>query len=148
MVVRSHRHFAGPSASLSMSCSSYTPNEPGHIIHDEVGWLQGAFLSSLLCGMQITLSAMSFLAVLKQGLHRRLRIALLLYISTLFTAMTTGQQFNLLFIQIGFTEARNYPGGPNGFLSGQFGTPVDLTSTSLFMFANWMMDSLLVSVGI
>lgn len=126
---------------------SYAPHEPAHVICDEVAWLQGALVSSLLCGVQITLSAMSFLAVLKQRLRRRLRIALLVYIFVLCVIMTIGQQLNSQFVQMGFIEQRNYPGGPNKFLSSRFATPVYLVSTSLFVFGNWMMESLLVSVG-
>ena len=131
-----------------MSSSSYGPDESADIISDEVAWLQGAFVSSLLCGVQITLSTLSFLAVLKQRMHRRLRIALLVYIFLLCAIMTAGQQTNLLFVQMGFIESRNYPGGPNAYLSYRFSTPVDVASTSLFVWANWMMESLLVSVGV
>ncbi|KAG8215953.1 hypothetical protein J3R82DRAFT_7933 [Butyriboletus roseoflavus] len=127
-----------------MSNSSYGPNEPANVRLDETTWLQGAFLSSLLCGVQITLSALSFLAVLKQRMRRRLRIALLVYISLLCAIMTAGQQVALLFIQMGFIESRNYPGGPNAFLSDRYTTPVDMASAILFVFANWMMESLLV----
>ncbi|KAH0831048.1 hypothetical protein J3R83DRAFT_13558 [Lanmaoa asiatica] len=127
-----------------MSSSSNAPKEPAHIILDEVAWLQGAFLSSLLCGVQITLSAMSFLAVLKQRMRRRLRIALLVYTFLLCATMTAGQLASLQFVQMGFIESRDYPGGPNSFLSGRYAAPVDMASTSLFVFANWMMESLLV----
>lgn len=127
---------------------SYALDEPADIINDEVAWLQGAFVSSLLCGVQITLSIMSFFAVLRQRLHHRLRIALLVYIFLLCAIMTAGQQSNLFFVQMGFIERRNYPGGPNGFLSSRFLMPADLASTCLFVFANWMMETLLVSVGV
>lgn len=131
-----------------MSHFSYAPQEPPDVINDEVTWLQGAFISSLLCGIQITLSVMSFLAVLKQPMRRRLRISLLVYISLLCAVMTAGQQVSLLFVQMGFIEDRSYPGGPNGFLSARFSTPVDLASACLFVFGNWMMESLLVSLEI
>lgn len=114
---------------------------------NEVTWLQGAFISSLLCGVQITLSGMSFLAVFKQCMPRRPRIALLVYIFLLCAIMTAGQQTSLLFIQTGFIEQRNYPGGPNAFLSSQYTSPVYLASTSLFVVGNWIMESLLVSHG-
>ncbi|KAF8452354.1 hypothetical protein L210DRAFT_3383927 [Boletus edulis BED1] len=127
-----------------MPPSPYAPHEAADIIRDEVAWLQGAFISSLLCGVQITLSTMSFFAVLKQRIRRRLRIVLLLYIFLLCVIMTAGQQTYLLFIQMGFIEYRNYPGGPNHFLSSRYSTPVCLASTSLFLFANWMMEALLV----
>lgn len=130
-----------------MSRSSYAPNEPGNTIRDEVTWLQGAFLSSLVCGVQISLSAMSFLAVLKQRISPRLRIALLAYILLLCIVVTTGQQFSLVFIQMGFIESRNYPGGPNAFLSERYMMTVSSVSTSLFVFSNWMTESLLVSAG-
>ncbi|KAF8553471.1 hypothetical protein OG21DRAFT_1414227 [Imleria badia] len=127
-----------------MSSSPYAPDEPAHIISDEVAWLQGAFVGSLLCGVQITLSTLSFLAVLKQRIHRRLRVALLVYIFLLCAIMTAGQQTSLMFVQTGFIESQNYPGGPNGYLSYRYSTAVDVASTSLFVFANWMMESLLV----
>lgn len=89
---------------------------------------------------------MSFLAVLKQRMRRRLRIALLVYIFLLCAIMTAGQQVSLLFVQMGFIEDRNYPHGPNGFLSDRYSTPVDLASTCLFVVGNWMMESLVVSL--
>ncbi|KAG9313713.1 hypothetical protein JVU11DRAFT_6063 [Chiua virens] len=129
---------------LTQSMSSYSPSEPADIINDEVAWLQGAFISSLLCGVQIMLSIISFIAVLKQRMRRRLRIGLLVYILILGIVMTAGQEVSLVFIQLGFIQNRNHPGGPNDYLSYEYNTPVYMASTTLFVIANWMMDSLLV----
>ncbi|KAF8553472.1 hypothetical protein OG21DRAFT_1414235 [Imleria badia] len=129
-----------------MASSSYSPDEPHATIVQEEAWLQGTFLSIFFFGIQTTLCAFTFFAVLKSRTptHNRMRMALLTYVAVLFAVTTASQGLLLDWIQMSFITQRNYPGGPSAFLSNEYAIPVNLASDILVVCANWMMESLLV----
>ncbi|KAF8128940.1 hypothetical protein EV363DRAFT_1451422 [Boletus edulis] len=129
-----------------MTSSSDTPDEsPATIIQEET-WLQGTLLSNFFFGIQVTLCAFSFLAVLNKRAtnHSRMRIAVLAYVAVSFAITTAGQGLLLEFIQMGFITHRNYSGGPSAFFNDEYSVPVNIGCTILYVCANWMNESLLV----
>ncbi|KAH7882884.1 hypothetical protein F5I97DRAFT_1977455 [Phlebopus sp. FC_14] len=126
--------------------SPYTPDEPSSSIRAEETWLQGALLSGIVFGVEITLAAMSFSAIYKQmGSTNRIRNACFMaYIVVLSALMTAAQGLSAEFIQMGFITHRYYPGGPSQFFIEQYSTPTNLVATILLVCANWCMECLLV----
>ncbi|KIJ62105.1 hypothetical protein HYDPIDRAFT_95146 [Hydnomerulius pinastri MD-312] len=126
--------------------SSYAPNESSSSIFAEETWLQGALLSCIFFGIEITLAAMSFYSIFKQmgRSNRRRNISFLVFIFMLFALTTAAQGLSAQFIQMGFITNRDYPGGPSQFFSGEYSTPSNLASTILLVCANWLMECLLV----
>ncbi|KAG6380067.1 hypothetical protein JVT61DRAFT_8149 [Boletus reticuloceps] len=115
----------------------------------EETWLQGTLLSNFFFGIQVTLCAFSFLAVLNKRAtnHCRMRIAVLAYIVVSFAITTAGQGLLLEFIQMGFITHRNYPGGPSAFFNDEYSVPVNIASTILYVCGNWINESLLVRLS-
>ncbi|KAF9224675.1 hypothetical protein BS17DRAFT_702437 [Gyrodon lividus] len=126
--------------------SSYARDEPSGSIFADETWLQGALLSCIFFGIEITLAAMSFYSIFKQigPTNRRPNIGFMVYICVLFALTTAAQGLSSQFIQMGFITHRDYPGGPSEFFNGEYSTPSNLAATILLVCANWLMESLLV----
>ncbi|KIJ16274.1 hypothetical protein PAXINDRAFT_180199 [Paxillus involutus ATCC 200175] len=126
--------------------SPYTPDEPYSSIFAEETWLQGALLSSIFFGIEVTLAAMSFYCMFRTmgPSNRRANTGFLVYISLLSALTTTAQGLSSRFIQMGFVTQRDYPGGPSEFFNAEYSTPSNLVATILLVCSNWLMESLLV----
>ena len=126
--------------------SSYAPNESHATIVQEETWFQGTLLSNFFLGIQTTLGAMAFFAVLQRRIQDRSRaqITLLIYIAVLLALTTSSQALLIDWIQMAFITQRDYPGGPSMFLVDEFAIPVNVASSVFAVCANWMTESLLV----
>ncbi|CCM05255.1 uncharacterized protein FIBRA_07465 [Fibroporia radiculosa] len=129
-----------------MSNSSWAPNETASVIFAEETWLQGALLSNIAYGMQLTLFVMCFVTLVrKMDRHNfRRQLFLLSFICVIFTIGTLFMGSQAKFTQQAFIEYRNYPGGPSVYEEAEFANPVDEIANVCFVVGNWLLDAFLV----
>ncbi|KAH9841029.1 uncharacterized protein C8Q71DRAFT_742789 [Rhodofomes roseus] len=126
--------------------SSWAPNETAHELFEEEAWLQGALLSNIAFGVELTLFVMCFHLLLKQMTphNARRHISLLVYISVIFSLGTLFVGGNTKFTQQAFVEYRNIPGGPSAFEEVLYSDPVDQVANITWCVSNWLLDTFLV----
>ncbi|KZT71134.1 hypothetical protein DAEQUDRAFT_138610 [Daedalea quercina L-15889] len=126
--------------------SSWAPNETSYQIFTEETWLQGALLSNIAYGVELTLFVMCFHLLARQtDRHNKTRqICLLSFITVIFVFGTLFVGGSMKFAQQAFVEYRNYPGGPAAFEEAEFSDPVDEIANVSWVVSNWLMDTFLV----
>jgi len=129
-----------------MSNASWAPHESPATIFAEETWLQGALLSNIFYGIELTLFAICFKLLvgrMERSNYKR-QLGFLVFITVLFILGTLFVYSLAEFTQLAFIEDRNYPGGPNMYEENMFWIPVDELGVVVFVMGNWLMDGLLV----
>ncbi|KZT08019.1 uncharacterized protein LAESUDRAFT_698085 [Laetiporus sulphureus 93-53] len=131
---------------MTNSSNPWAPYEDAATILAEETWLQGALLSNIVYGVELTLFAICFALLVKQvnRLDYERPVAFLTFITVIFILGTFFMGANDKFTQLAFVENRNYPGGPSKYENDMFWIPVDELGNVSFVIGNWLMDGLLV----
>ncbi|TFY54780.1 hypothetical protein EVJ58_g8657 [Rhodofomes roseus] len=126
--------------------SSWAPNETDYEIYLEKIWLQSNVLENIPYGVELTLFATCFLALLQNMDRSNLKrhVCLLIFITIIFGLGTIFMITNSLITQQAFIEYRNYPGGPGAYLNAMFSDTVGLTNSVSWVVSNWLLDAFLV----
>lgn len=107
---------------MANSSNPYAPDETGKQIFNDETWLQGELLSCVAYGVEVTLFVMCF-SILVRQINRsnyKGQLALLSFISVIFSLGTTFMVAQAVFTQIAFVRDRNFPGGPGTFEEAMF----------------------------
>lgn len=125
----------------------YAPDEPPSQIFSEKSWLQGALLSNIFYGVELTLFMICFTILARQvtRVDYKRQLVLLVFITVIFALGTIFMGTNVEFTQLAFIDNRNYPGGPGAYEQAMFWIPVDELGNVAFVLGNWLMDLLLES---
>jgi len=124
----------------------FAPNETFVQIFVEETWLQGALLSNILYGVELTLFLICFTLLWRQinQFNKRRQLSLLAFITAIFILGTLFMGSGAKFTQLSFIENRNYPGGPGAYEQAMFSIPVDELGNAALVIGNFLMDALLV----
>jgi len=124
----------------------WTPYETSSQLFSEKTWLQGAFLSNLAYGVELTLFLTCFKLLLTQRKrsHDKIRVNLLIFITLVFVLDTIFMGCNAKSIQLAFIQDRNFPGGPSAWLDTSILVPVNTVSIEVAVISIWLTDLLLV----
>lgn len=126
--------------------NSYTPDDTSAQLYAEETWFQGALLSNIAYGAELTLFVMAFHVLRKKMTdgNRKTHLSLLAFIVVIFILGTLFMAFNSKFAQMAFVQFRNFPGGPSAYEEVDFSNPIDEVANVCFIVGNWLMDALLV----
>ncbi|KAL1736337.1 hypothetical protein FB107DRAFT_221861 [Schizophyllum commune] len=119
--------------------SSWRPKEDSWTLFSERTWLQGAFLATVAYGMQVVLFTSAAYLLYKRKKDKR-NVALLVYISVIFSLGTLYMGGLLKFTQLCFIDQREYPGGPSAYEDDMFSIPVDMLANVTLVICNWLCD--------
>jgi len=124
----------------------YAPDESPSQLFAEKTWLQGALLSNIVYGIEVSLFAICFklLFTRTNRMNERKQLMLLTFVTVLFILGTIFVYSLSEFTQLAFIENRNYPGGPAAYEEAMFWVPASKIGTVVFVMGNWLMDLLLV----
>ncbi|KAL0955957.1 hypothetical protein HGRIS_002139 [Hohenbuehelia grisea] len=133
-------------SSLTPRSNPFAPDETSDQIFAEHGWLQGTILSAVAYGAVVVLFPMCFyqLADKIDRSNYRLKLGLLVYVSTIFTLSTLFMGSLAQFTQLAFIDNRNYPGGPGRYEVEMFPIPVDDIGSVTFVLSNCLCDGLII----
>lgn len=126
----------------------YAPDESYHDLVAETEWLQGAMLSGILYGVEVTLFIICFKLLVQQmrRANYKRQCILLAFITTVFTLGTLLMYSIADMTQLSFINDRNFPGGPAAYEVQMYWIPVDEVGVVAMVVGNWFMDALLVSL--
>ncbi|CCM06167.1 uncharacterized protein FIBRA_08408 [Fibroporia radiculosa] len=130
-----------------MSNASWVPDEPSSTLYDEKTWLQGAILTGVGYGINVTLFVQCFHALLakRPGAEgARKRAFYLAYISAMFVLASLFVGACSEMTQLSFIQYRNIPGGPSMYENVEFSIPADEAGNVSFVLTNWFADALMV----
>jgi len=125
----------------------YAPNETHAEIFAEAAWLQGALLSNIAYGVELTLFLICFSILVQRADWRFSSVkesVLLVFVTVIFILGSLLMGSNAKFTQLAFIENRNFPGGPSAYEQAMFWIPVDELGNVALVIGNWLMDLLLV----
>lgn len=124
----------------------YAPDESHHDLVAETEWLQGAMLSGILYGVEVTLFIICFKLLVQQmrRANYKRQCILLAFITTVFTLGTLLMYSIADMTQLSFINDRNFPGGPAAYEVQMYWIPVDEVGVVAMVVGNWFMDALLV----
>jgi hypothetical protein len=136
------------------SDSSWRPNVPDSQLFDEKTWLQGAILSAVAYGINLTLFILNIsLLRMRAKLEtkhdiraKRQTISLLIYICVIFVLSTLTMASQAEMTQLGFVDNRDFPGGPAAYEELKFSSPISSLGNYCVSLMNWFSDSLLVYI--
>ncbi|KAH7916756.1 hypothetical protein BJ138DRAFT_7694 [Hygrophoropsis aurantiaca] len=127
---------------------SWTPDETPLQLATETAWLQGGIVTGVAYGAVLVLFAMCFqslwVRMRASSTRSRKSVFLLIYVSVVFVLGTILFATNSQFIQLGFINDRNFPGGPSAYIEEMFSIPENIASNITFVLANWCADSLML----
>ncbi|EED84843.1 predicted protein [Postia placenta Mad-698-R] len=125
----------------------YAPDESHHDLVAETEWLQGAMLSGILYGVEVTLFIICFKLLVQQMRRENYKrqCILLAFITTVFTLGTLLMYSIADMTQLSFINDRNFPGGPAAYEVQMYWIPVDEVGVVAMVVGNWFMDALLTS---
>lgn len=140
-------HYPRPFCGTPSMPNPWAPaDETSAQIFAEETWLQGALLSNIFYGIELTLFFICFKLLLSQmdRTHYKRPAILLAFISVLFVLGTLFVFSLAEFTQLAFIVDRDFPGGPAAYEKAMFWIPVDELGVVVFVMGNWLMDGLLV----
>ncbi|KAH7924810.1 hypothetical protein BV22DRAFT_1129493 [Leucogyrophana mollusca] len=127
---------------------SWTPDETSVQLATETAWLQGGIITGVAYGAVLVLFAMCFeslwVRMRTKSMRSRKSVFLLIYVSAVFSLGTILFATNSQFIQLGFIDNRDFPGGPSAYIEEMFSIPENIASNVTFVLANWCADSLML----
>ena len=131
---------------------SWRPNVPESQLFDEKTWLQGAILSAVAYGINLTLfilnvSLLSTRAKLEtkhDTRAKRLTICLLIYVCVIFILSTLTMASQAAMTQLGFIDNRDFPGGPAAYEELKFSSPISSMGNYCISLMSWFSQILLV----
>ena len=131
---------------------SWRPNVPESQLFDEKTWLQGAILSAVAYGINLTLFILNVsLLRMRAKLEtkhdiraKRQTICLLIYVCVIFILSTLAMASQAEMTQLGFIDDRDFPGGPAAYEKLEFSIPVSSLGNYCVCMMNWFSDILLV----
>jgi len=123
----------------------FAQNETIAQIFVEETFLQGALLSNILYGVELTLFLICFTLLWRQinQSNKRRQLSLLAFVTVIFILGTLFMGSAAKFTQLAFIEDRNYPGGPGAYEPAIFSIPVGKTGNISLVIGNFLMDALL-----
>ena len=132
--------------------SSWRPDVPESQLFDEKTWLQGAILSAVAYGINLTLfilnvsllRARAKLETKHDTRAKRQTIYLLIYVCVIFILSTLTMASQAEMTQLGFIDYRDFPGGPAAYEELKFSSPISSLGNYCVSLMNWFSDSLLV----
>ena len=135
---------------------SWQPDVPKSQLFDEKTWLQGAILSAVAYGINLTLfilnvSLLRMRAKLETKHDTRVKrqtICLLIYVCVIFILSTLIMASQAEMTQLGFINDRGFPGGPAAYEELKFSSPISSLGNYCVCLMNWFSDSLLVFLPI
>ena len=131
---------------------SWRPNVPESQLFDSRTWLQGAILSAVAYGINLTLFILNVsLLRMRAKLEtkhdiraRRQTICLLIYVCVIFILGTLTMASQADTTQLGFIDNRDFPGGPVAYEKLKFSSPINSLENYCVTLMYWFTDSLLV----
>ena len=131
---------------------SWRPNVPESQLFDEKTWLQGAILSAVAYGINLTLFILNIsllrmrakLEIKHDNRAKRQTICLLIYVCVIFILSTLTIASQAEMTQLGFIDDRDFPGGPAAYEELRFSSPIASLGNYSVCLMNWFSDSLLV----
>ena len=131
---------------------SWRPNVPESQLFDEKTWLQGAILSAVAYGINLTLfilnvSLLSTRAKLETKHDTRAKrqtICLLIYVCVIFILSTLTMASQAAMTQLGFIDNRDFPGGPAAYEELKFSSPISSMGNYCISLMSWFSQILLV----
>ncbi|KAJ6631195.1 hypothetical protein B0H10DRAFT_1981348 [Mycena sp. CBHHK59/15] len=129
---------------------SYSPPDtPVERLKEET-WMQGAILSCLAYGIELTLFPVC-LHYLIRGLRRRGRAAAsgentiyIMYTSSAFVLGTLSIAATAKFLELAYIRNRNFPGGPSAFQDAMRAVPSGKIGNAAFASVNWLAEALMI----
>ncbi|KAL5526074.1 hypothetical protein ACEPAG_7412 [Sanghuangporus baumii] len=152
----SYPSSASTSASISaadaVTSSFAPPGESGSDLWEERSNFAGVVLSSVAYGIHLTIYLFVLHHLVKYPTQRagassvRARISwgLVAYITWNFILGTFGIAAESKFNEMTFIDDRNFPGGPNGFVSAEYGNFINIFGTVAYVILNWFADGLVI----
>lgn len=118
-------------------------------------WLERSNFNSVILsgvgyGVHFTLYLIVLQHLVQHPPHRRsgkpkVPWGLVAYITWNFIMGTFGIAAEARFNQMTFIDFRNYPGGPNAYVSAEYGVFINIFGTVAYIILNWFADGLVVS---
>ncbi|KAH7921923.1 hypothetical protein BV22DRAFT_1018335 [Leucogyrophana mollusca] len=127
---------------------SWRPDESSVQLETETAWLQGCVLTGVAYGvvlMLVTMCIQTLWARIRTPSTRtRKSVFLLFYVIVIAMLATILFVTNTAFVQMGFINNRNYPGGPAAYIETMFSVPDNVASCVPIVLANWFGNSLML----
>ena len=131
---------------------SWRPDVPESQLYEEKTWLQGAILSAVAYGINLTLfilnvsllKARAKLETKHDNRAKRQTICLLIYVCVIFILSTLTMASQAEMTQLGFIDYRDFPGGPAAYEKLKFSSPISSLGNYCVSLMDWFSDSLLV----
>ncbi|EJD06440.1 uncharacterized protein FOMMEDRAFT_102223 [Fomitiporia mediterranea MF3/22] len=143
--------LSATNASLTDPSTWAPPGESASDLWEERSNFVGVVLSSVAYGVHLTLYLFVLHHLIKHpsqrvgtGARARVSWGLVAYITWNFILGTFGIAAEARFNEFTYVDFRNFPGGPNAFVSSQYGDLINMFGTAAYIVLNWSADALVI----